>query len=416
MIKIKPGKYRGAIQIPPSKSDSQRAILCAALANGKSILKNIGSSHDEMAMLQTIQILGAKVIQTTGSQIEIYGIESSEKLKSLQIDCGESGLGLRLITPVSTYFSENVMITGQGSLRSRKMEFFQAYFPQMGIDIKLNDNKLPIRLSGNFHPGNYEVDGSESSQYISGLLMALVLNNHNNILKVNNLASADYVKMTLKTLQEFGIRITESNETYSILAGQDYKPATYTIDGDWSSASCWLVASALGADISVKGLSMSSLQADKAILKAFIESGCRINQDENGISINGTMRKPLNFDATDCPDLFPALAVYAAFTIGVSSIKGIHRLENKESNRAKSIQSEFQKLGIEVKLENNEMIISGITTVKETVVESHNDHRIAMALATIGLVSNTPISITNPEAVSKSYPAFWNHLNKLVHF
>lgn len=397
MIKIvKRGKYSGVISIPPSKSDSQRAILCAALAKDESELINVGESSDELAMLKS-----AEQFKNTDSIHSVF--------------VGESGLGVRLLTSVLSVFKQEIEIIGHGSLNQRDLSFFEQFLPQMGVKIESNNGKLPLKIQGPIQGGNYEVDGSESSQYISGLLMALPLANCNSVLTVNNLKSISYVDMTLKTLKAFGIEIQSNGSVYSIPGNQSYKACRYQIDGDWSSASCWLVASALGKNISVAGLSMASLQADKHLLSALIAANCKIIQTEEGISIDGSQRESLDFDASDCPDLFPALAIYATLTKGENRIKGIHRLANKESDRARALQVELGKLGVEVILdtENDYMIIEGRNFLSGGSVDSWNDHRISMCMAVLGMFTNSEMEIAGAESVSKSYPSFWEDLEGL---
>lgn len=391
--KISKNHYSGIIAIPPSKSDSQRAILCDALSGGTTQLSNVGSSDDELAMLQ----IAKQLIKETESNFFV----------------GESGLATRLITPILCLRSTEQIIIGHGSIERRDFSFFEKYLPKMGVEVKSTNHHLPIRVTGPLVGGDYTVDGSESSQYISGLLMALPLAKNDSILTVENLKSSDYVKMTLATVNAFGIEIKEEGRTFKIKGNQVYKPTNYTIDGDWSSASCWLIASALGLEISISGLSMKSLQADKKILDAFFAANCRILKTEKGISIDGKNRQPFEFDATNCPDLFPALAVFAGLTSGKSTLKGVNRLANKESDRGLALQSELGKLGIAVELMGDEMIIHGVENCHGNQVNSHQDHRIAMCLGIAGMFSEGEVIIENAEVVGKSYPGFWEDLGGL---
>lgn len=397
MIKtVKQSEYVGVISIPPSKSDSQRAILCSALAKGKSELLNVGKSADELAMLETVK-----------------QFEDGSSMKSIFV--GESGLGVRLLTSVISVLDQEIEIVGHGSLNQRDLSFFDRYFPKMGVKVESNNGKLPLKIQGPIQGGTYEVDGSESSQYISGLLMALPMAKTDSKLVVKDLKSVAYVDMTLKTLESFGIEIEANGSVYSIKGNQKYISCRYQIDGDWSSASCWIVASALGKNISIDGLSLSSLQADKQLLTALIHAGCQVLRSDDGISIDGTNRLPLNFDASDCPDLFPALAIYATLTKGENRIKGIHRLGNKESDRALALKTELGKLGIDVLLDHESdcMIISGQNEVVGGQVDAWNDHRIAMCMGVLGMFSSSEMEITGAESVAKSYPDFWLDLEKL---
>ncbi len=412
IVKVSKGIYAGTVTIPPSKSDAQRALLSAALAYGKSTIKNVGESDDEQHMLENIGLLSAKVDKIEEGCYSITGTKDQQHTVVKNI--GESGLGLRLLTPVLAVKAGSVSLDGKGTLLDRPMGFFDEVLPKFGVEFKSKSGYLPFEMKGTLAPANVTVDGSQSSQYISGLLMALPLTFETSVLTVKNLNSKPYVGMTLSTLKKFGIDIRNENfERFTIPGNQKYKPCDYTVEGDWSSASYWLVASALGAEIRVEGLSMSSLQADKKILQAFMKAGCSVVSSQEGIAVNGSKRHGFQFDATDCPDLFPALTIFAALTPGISEIKGVSRLKHKESNRAVVLQEEGRKLGIQIDLVNDSMYVNGADEVQGGTIHSYEDHRIAMAFAIAGMFCNGSVEIEGAEAVSKSYPSFWKHLEDL---
>jgi 3-phosphoshikimate 1-carboxyvinyltransferase len=399
----------GEIHVPPSKSDGQRALLLAALAKGTSVIKNLGSSEDELAMLKCIQELGADVQKN-----DAHVITSGSTNGSLELHVGESGLASRLLVPVCAALSDYAFVSGSGSLLTRDMSFFERTLPQMGVAVELKEGKFPITLKGRLQPGTYEVDGSESSQYISGLLIALSLLNDESQLVVHDLKSQPYLKMTLSSMKQFGVHPSYTDlSAFEIKGNQGFLACECTVEGDWSSASYWLVASALGQDVKVSGLDMSSAQADRMILQAFLSAGCRVVREGSSLSIDGSNRIPLNFDATDCPDLFPALAVFGAMTPGISKIRGVHRLANKESDRAKAIISEFGKLGVKAEIDEDTLLIHGCSVLTGGKVDAHHDHRIAMSLAILGTFSQFEIQIEGGDAVRKSYPGFWDDLEKL---
>jgi 3-phosphoshikimate 1-carboxyvinyltransferase len=337
-------------------------------------------------------------------------VKGTGAFTSGELNFGESGLSTRLMTSICATQKGAFTIKGEGSLLKRPMTFFETILPEMGVKYHSNNGFLPIQLEGPIVAGNYTLDGSMSSQYISGMLMALPLVNGESRITVENLASGPYVEMTLRTLFDFGIEILRQDSQFIIGGNQHYLSNNQTVEGDWSAASYWLIASALGQDISVDGLSLNSLQADRRIIDLLELANCSLEYHEHGIQVIGEDRKAFEFDATDCPDLFPALVTFASLTKGVSRIKGIGRLATKESNRALSLQTEFGKLGIEIRLEDDNMFIHGKSTINGGVVDSHNDHRIAMCLAIAGLYTQTPLQIQGAEAVEKSYPAFWNDL------
>jgi 3-phosphoshikimate 1-carboxyvinyltransferase len=405
---LNPGKYSRNIQIPASKSDGQRALLAAALAKGISYIYQLGNSKDELAMLECIEQLGAKTTWKD-NVLEVEGI--TDFPSSISLLCGESGLATRLLIAVCAMHNGDFSITGEGSLLTRSMDFYADLFAVQKLNYTFSENNtLPLLVRGAIQAGEIHVDGSQSSQYISGLLMGLPLLKEDSVLVVENSVSTPYIQMTLNTLETFGISIKQEGNKYYIQGNQTYQATNYTVEGDWSSASYWLVASALGQDITIKGLSLESLQADKAILDAFKKANCRVVQSEKGIQILGTQRKAFEFDATHCPDLFPALATFASLIPGVSRIKGVHRLQNKESDRGKVLQNEFKKLGVRIELEDDTMIVYGQELIQGGTINAHNDHRIAMCFGVLGMFTETPMFIEGAEVVAKSYPDFWEEV------
>lgn len=405
---VQPGKYTQTIQIPASKSDGQRTLLAAALAKGTTSIYQLGKSKDELAMLHCIEQLGAK---TTWKDhvLEVEGINDFPS--SISLNCGESGLASRLLIAVCAMHPGDFSISGEGSLLKRSMDFYADLFSEQTLRYTFsNKNTLPLQVQGAIQPNEIHVDGSQSSQYISGLLMGLPLLKGDSVLVVENSVSTPYIQMTLNTLETFGIYIKQEGNSYYIQGNQTYQATHYTVEGDWSSASYWLVAGALGQDITIKGLSFESLQADIAILDAFDKANCIVENSDNGIHILGTQRKAFEFDATNCPDLFPALATFASLIPGVSRIKGVHRLQNKESDRGKVLQNEFKKLGVRIELEDDTMVIYGQESIQGGTINAHNDHRIAMCFGVLGMFTETPMFIEGAEAVAKSYPNFWEEI------
>jgi len=277
-------------------------------------------------------------------------------------------------------------------------------------------------------PADIRIDGSLSSQFLTGLLIAFAKAATKPVaITVSNLKSKPYIDLTLQMMKHFGYEV--ENDAYkkfivkpSFGYAQDLptNPSTslriYTVEGDWSGAAFLLVAGAIAGEITVKGLDLFSTQADKAILKALMDSGTNISIEEKQISINsplGVGGKAFHFNATDCPDLFPPLVALAGYCNGTSVIEGVSRLTHKESNRAITLQEEFGKMGIAIKLQDDLMMITGGVAIKGTVVHSHHDHRIAMACAVAALKADGETIIENAEAVDKSYPLFYEDLKLL---
>ena len=284
----------------------------------------------------------------------------------------------------------------------------------MGVNVSFKNSQLPFTLSGQLHGGNYTVDGSLSSQYISGLLMALPLCNTDSVLNVKNPTSTPYIDITLKVLNTFGIQIQHQNyKTYHIKGNQQYMPQqnSIQIEGDWSGAAFWVVYGLIKGKITISNLKSNSTQADKTILEVIklVGSDFKWDKNENLIIIKKEL-KPFTFDATNCPDLFPILVVLAASINGISTIKGVFRLKHKESNRGLVLQNEFKKLGLKIDIKGDVMTIFGTGQLKSACIESNNDHRIAMSAAIASLLTPNGISILQAECVNKSYPEFWDVL------
>lgn len=413
---VSPSAATGSLSAPSSKSSMQRACAAAFLHNGITLIYNAGNSNDDKAALNIIQYLGAKVkYEVDKIIIESKGFFTADIIETKEISCGESGLSFRMFAPIVALSSAKVNLTGSGSLLNRPMEFFDEVFPQLKVNIESNNGFLPLHITGPLQPINISIDGSLSSQFLTGLLFAFGAAAKEEVtINVKDLKSGPYIDLTLNVMRRFGYNIINKNYRQFLIKPKfDIENVVeYTVEGDWSSASFLLVAGAVSGTVKVFGLDETSAQADKAILSALISCGAIIKKNENLIKVCKADLKSFKFDATDCPDLFPPLAVLAAYCNGTSIITGTHRLVAKESNRADTLKEIFGKMGIEILLLKDEMHITG-GKIKSAVVSSHHDHRIAMAAAIAGLGASGPIEIENAESINKSYPQFYNDLKKL---
>lgn len=410
---IQPSTLTGAITAPASKSSMQRACAAALLHVGQSIIQNPGTSNDDQAAIKMIQDLGATV-----EFINDAMVVNSKGIQPLAsgVNCGESGLGIRMFTPVAALSSETININGKGSLLTRPMDFFDEVLPQVGVQITSNNGKLPLQIQGPLQPQNITVDGSLSSQFLTGLLFAYAASTKEDVtITVTNLKSKPYIDLSLKVLQDFGYSITNNNyESFTIHQTNTQPPAiNYTVEGDWSGAAFLLVAGAIAGEITVKGLDVFSTQADKKILEALQDSCCRLSIQDKQIEVGPAALKAFHFNATDCPDLFPPLVALAAYCEGKTVIEGVSRLAHKESDRGITLQDEFGKMGLEIILQDDLMIINGGKGLNGAHVHSRHDHRIAMACATAGLRAAGEVIIDEAEAINKSYPDFYKHIEKL---
>jgi len=405
----------GTIHIPSSKSHAQRAMALAMITQGQSCIKNIGQSEDEQAVLKIVREV-TDGIEVNGNDTYINGIKPAE-IPGKNYSIGESGLATRMLTPILANSSNALTLNGTGSILKRPMHFFDALFPQLNVNIVSTEGKLPFKIQGPLTPKNITVDGSMSSQFITGVLYGYVASPllRNEVLQIQSLSSKPYFELSLDVLRSFGVDLNFENNQIQFNGPYELKPATIQIEGDWSSASFLLIAGALYGNISVSNLQQNSKQADKAILSALTRFGAQLDWKEDTLTVTKKTNHTFHFDATDCPDLFPPLAVLAAFGNGKSTIKGISRLAHKESNRALTIQQEFNKLGIAIELdyEDDLMTVTPVSTCSGGIIDSHNDHRIAMAGAILGLNASSPITIINADAVKKSFVEFWGCLEIL---
>ncbi len=407
---IYPSKLSGAARAPASKSHFIRAVAAAMLAQGTSRIYFPATCGDARAILGIAGEMGATV-KSGPDHLEVIGNPKFTGQK--YFDCGESGLTARLMIAIGSLFSDEVIITGSGTLPRRQLGDIAKPLQQLGAKCISNGLKLPVTLFGPIKGGTVVVDGSESSQFVSGLLMALPLLNANSELVVKNLKSRPYIDLTLETLSKFGIEIQNCDYKNFIIKGnQSYRPTTIHVEGDWSSGAFLLVAGAISGSIGVEGLDTSSKQADKAILTALEMAGAKVILQDSMLSVNTTNLKSFNFDATHCPDLFPPLAVLAANCKGVSVIKGVNRLKHKESNRAAALVEELGKLDMKIKIIEDDMIITG-GPISGGNISSRQDHRIAMAGAIAALKANGKVTIDQAECVSKSWPGFFMDMESL---
>jgi 3-phosphoshikimate 1-carboxyvinyltransferase len=410
---LQPSFLSGTLTAPASKSSMQRACAAALIRKGETILDNPGVSADDKAALNIIRQLGADVqIENEKVTVRSGGISA----RAPELDCGESGLSIRMFTSIAALSEREIVVTGGGSLARRPMDFFDEVLPQLNVSCQTQQGFLPLKIRGPLKPSNITVDGSLSSQYLTGLLMAYSAAGADRVsINVSNLASRPYIDLTLDVMKAFGLK-TPVNRNYEEFYFDESQPLPaketlyYTVEGDWSGAAFLLVAGAVNGNLVVKGLDVFSSQADKAVLQALMQSGANISIEEHRIEVRKAKLKAFHFNATDCPDLFPPLAALAAYCEGKTVIEGVHRLKHKESDRAATLQEELGKMGVEITIQDDLMIIEGVPSAKSATVHSHGDHRIAMACAVAGLRAEGPVTIAHAEAINKSYPSFWQHL------
>ncbi|MDD5766153.1 MAG: 3-phosphoshikimate 1-carboxyvinyltransferase [Candidatus Marinimicrobia bacterium] len=398
----------GNLHAPASKSLMQRAIAAALLTDGETTLRNLTFCADSLAALSVIRGLGAKVTQST----ECLAIHGGISPIKRTLNCGESGLCLRMFTPICALFSSELTLTGEGSLRKRPVTNMELPLADLGTFCSTENGFLPIRIRGPLIGGKTEVDGSLSSQFLTGLLMALPLAPNDSEIHMTNLKSKAYIDLTLNVLHAFQITINRREDRYFIPGNQRYRACDYSIEGDWSGAAFLLVAGAITGSVKVDGISSVSKQPDSAIIDVLRSVGADVHMDENSVTVGKNRLTAFEFDATDCPDLFPPLVALAANCDGRSIVRGVSRLIYKESNRAETLRDVFAELGISIVIRNDEMIITG-GKIAGGRVFSHGDHRIAMSAAVAGLTAESAVTIEGAECIAKSYPVFFEDLKSI---
>ncbi len=408
---ITSGSVRGSLTPPCSKSYAQRALAVSLLTEGISELRNIEFCDDTRAALRCIETLGARITRKGEDQLIIEGglhpIDNT-------LHVGESGLSSRMFSPIAALHNQPIRIQGVGSLLRRPMSIMTDALRQLGVDVRDNGGLLPLDICGPLRGGEAVIDGSVSSQFITGLLLAAPLADTDTTLYIRGAVSTPYLDMTIDTAQRFGVEICRRDyEEFYIAGGQRYTPTVFDIEGDWSAAAMLLVMGATAGEITVRNIHMLSKQADTAICTALVRAGAAVMSDADSVTVASRPLTAFEFDATECPDLFPALAVLASAAEGESVIRGTSRLAHKECDRASAIQEEFGRLGIAVDLSEHDIMRIRGGAIHGGCVQSHGDHRMAMATAVAALRADAPVTIEGAESVAKSYPDFFEDLQKV---
>ena len=384
IVRLENSTPRGVVTVPASKSAAHRALICSFLAGGGSVNPVI-SSNDMRATQNAIEAI------RSGSEV---------------CDCIESGSTLRFMIPVAAALGREITFVGSGKLPSRPIGDYLRLLPEHNVTCE-SEGGLPLKISGQLTSGVFELAGNVSSQYITGLLLALpLLDGDSEIVLTTELQSKPYVDMTVSILRQYGIVVEETKTGYSVKGNQTFSVLDYTVEGDWSQAAFFLAAGAIGGDVTVKGLDLNSTQGDKKIVDVLRRFGVEITADENGVRAVKSGLHGIEIDATDIPDMVPSLAVVAAFADGTTVIKGAERLRFKESDRLESVATNLVKLGVKVSETADGMIITG-GGVNGAQLDGYNDHRIVMAFSVAAMFANGTTTVSDCESINKSYPSFF---------
>ncbi|MBR0267619.1 MAG: 3-phosphoshikimate 1-carboxyvinyltransferase [Clostridia bacterium] len=389
---IKPGALRGVTAAPPSKSMAHRMLICAALAEGESLVQPIELSEDILATMDGLRALGAGIVQE-GDELRVTGCRPAEA-ESGVIPCRESGSTLRFLLPLCLLSGKEMTLTGSERLLSRPLDVYETLCAERGFSLERTAEG--IRVRGKLTPGEYTVRGDLSSQFLTGLLYALsLLDGESEIRILPPIESEPYLEMTLEALAEAGVPAKRpEKERLVIPGGQRFRAGQKTVEGDWSNAAFFEALRQAGNDLRITGLREDSLQGDKVCREYFR----RIR--EGGACV----------DVTDCPDLAPVLMAFAAMC-GGARLEGTRRLRFKESDRGQAMAEELAKFGVAVTIGENAIEVGGGLKAPMEILQGHNDHRIVMSLAV--LCTRTGGTVDGAEAVRKSFPGFWDAMRML---
>lgn len=405
--KIIPSVLCGEVNIPPSKSAAHRALICAALSEGTSRVTPFCTSKDIQATVACLKALGMRV----ETDKEGYTVHRAETLKNGILDFNESGSTARFLLPVAAALGADVTAQGKGRLPQRPMDVLTSLMREHGVEV--SSDKLPMALKGKMTSGDFALPGNISSQYISGLMLAApLMEGDTYIIPTTSLESVGYIDMTISAMQRQGVTVEETNNGWKISAEQTYQPADIQIEGDWSQVAFFMSAAAVGGDIKIHGLDFASKQGDMAALDVFAAFGADITIKDGVLQVKKGTLRGIEVNAADIPDMVPAIAATAAFAQGKTVIHSAERLRIKESDRIKTTIAALTAMGIKTEEREDGMLIYG-GCPKGGVIDGANDHRIVMAFSIAAAFAEGESTILGTEAVSKSYPEFFEDFIKL---
>lgn len=410
-VKFSPFVPNGTVNVPPSKSDVHRAIICAAMANGVSRISPVTLSNDIKATIGCIKALGADAV-LENNVLTVDGT-NMYKNKTALLDCGESGSTLRFFIPIAAVGNINATFVGKGKLPQRPIGIFTEALPKAGTVCK-TEGGLPLEIKGQLKSGIFEIPGNVSSQFITGLLLALpILEGDSEIVLTSPLESVGYIAMTIRTMKQFGVNIQATEKGWHIKGGQSYKTCDYTTDGDWSQAAFFMVLGAVSGKVTVKGVAKDSTQGDKKCAEILARFGAKVTQLDNEVTVEKGKLKAITVDASQIPDLVPVLSVCAAFAEGTTKIINAERLRIKECDRLKATAELLNNLGGKVKELSDGLEITGVSSLKGGNINGYNDHRIVMSAAVCAARSDEDITATFAMSINKSYPDFYIDYNSI---
>ena len=420
-ITIQPDRnIDGVIIAPPSKSMAHRAVLCAALANGTSHIRNLEFSKDIAATLAAAGQLCARVT-TGGNDAVVEGLGRFLPVEA-PVDCCESGSTLRFLIPLASLTGQEVTFVGRGRLMERPQSVYEALYREQGLRFVQSPSGLTVE--GALSSGDYTLAGNVSSQFISGLLFALpLLAGDSTLHLIPPVESRSYIEMTRAAQAAFGVTSHWLDDTtLCIPGGQQYHPRDYIVEGDYSQAAFLAVLGAVKGGITLTGLAAETLQGDAAILDILRRCGAKFTRTEAGLVFEQAPLHGVDIDLADCPDLGPVLMVLGLLCEGTTVIRNAERLRIKESDRIAAMEAELRACGGVLSSEGGTITVQGCKPrlhAPEAPLSGHNDHRVVMSLTVLALAADIPLAINEAEAVQKSWPHFFDALKPLgveVHY
>ena len=409
-VLIEPNDIQGDIKAIASKSDAHRAIICAALADKKTNIYISEMSEDIKATLNCMSAFGAKFSEN-GKEFTIEPVKKA--LSDVLIDCNESGSTLRFLLPVAAALGNGARFIGKGRLPNRPIGIIVNLLKEHGISF--DSETLPLSMNGKLTPGEFKIEGNVSSQFISGLLFALpLLDKPSKITLLSALESKAYVDMTISVLNKFGAEIKAVEDGFLVQPIERYvSPDNYTVEGDWSNAAFFLVGAALAGNVNMSGLDIGSKQSDTKIVDILKHAGVKVTPKDNILTVTKSDIKPFELDVSQCPDLFPIAAVLACGANGKTTLYNAGRLRIKESDRIVSTRELILGLGGKVLEEEDSLTVFGDGRLSGGMVDSVNDHRIAMSASIASCICEKSVTLNDAQAVNKSYPDFYKDFESL---
>lgn len=407
VVTLHPCRLSGILAVPPSKSVAHRAIVCAALSGGASQISPVDDSQDIKAMLQCMAALGADYTRE-GRLLRILG--KSHRPEGVPVlDCMESGNTLRFLMPLSLVLKGGGHFLTSGRLAERPLGPYESLFAGRGIAFERVAGGFFVK--GRLMPGRFELPGDVSSQFITGLLLALpLLDGDSEILLLTPPESDAYLQLTMDTMADFGVQVQRPDSQRFLVPGsQSYRSRNYLVEGDYSQAAVMLCAGALGSNVAIRGLNFDSHQGDKAVIELLSQMGADFIREDEACTMKANSLHGIRIDGGQFPDILPMMALVCCLAKGESRIENAGRLRLKECDRLAATVQELSKLGADIRVEGDNMVIHGREALMGGVlVDSHNDHRMAMMISIAALHCREPVSVENPSCVIKTWPSYWD--------